>query len=126
METEERISLRLEKANLELIDQFLAENPSFRSRSQLCRDAVQAFIEIVTKGGNTVTVRVPRHYLELIDQLVADGYYLSREHALVRAVEEWFSKDRVKDIAEHKTEMGKLSGKIIPVKIGDRDEIIPR
>jgi len=125
METEERITLRLEKENLERIDQFLNENPSFRSRSQLCRDALQSFIEIVTKGGNTVTVRIPRHYLELVDRLVADGYFLSREHAIVRAIEDWFSKDRLKNIEEHRTEIGKMTGKIVSVKMKDKDEVVP-
>jgi Arc/MetJ-type ribon-helix-helix transcriptional regulator len=125
METGERISLRLEKDNLELIDQFLLENPTFGNRSKLCREAVQAFIEIVTKGGNTVTVRMPRHYLELIDHLVADGYYLNREHAIVRAVEEHFSKDRLKNVDEHRTEMKNMTGKMISVKLDDKDEVIP-
>jgi len=98
MDENERITLRLERENLELIDQFLSTNPSYKNRSQLCRDAVQSFIESVTQGGNTVQIRVPRYYLELIDALVADGYFLSREHAIVRCVEEWFDKDRVKEI----------------------------
>ncbi len=125
METEERISLRLEKQNLDLMDQFLKENPSYRNRSQLCREAVQAFIEIVTKGGNTVTIRIPRHYLELVDYLVAEGYFLSREHAIVRAVEDWFSKDKIKTIEEHRMEMDKTTKKIVSVKLDNKDEVVP-
>ncbi len=125
METEERISLRLEKQNLDLMDQFLKENPNYRNRSQLCREAVQAFIEIVTKGGNTVTIRVPRHYLELVDYLVAEGYFLSREHAIVRAVEDWFSKDKIKTIEEHRMEMDKTTKKIVSVKLDNKDEVVP-
>ncbi len=125
METGERISLRLEKENLELIDQFLRTNPTFGNRSKLCREAVQAFIEIVTKGGNTVTMRIPRHYLELIDHLVADGYFLSREHAIVRAIEEHFAKDRLKNMDEHRTEMKKMTGQMVSVKLDEKDEVIP-
>ena len=45
MDDNERITLRLEKENLELIDGFLKENKSYDSRSQLVRDAVQSFIQ---------------------------------------------------------------------------------
>mgnify|MGYP001588821367 FL=1 len=125
MDENERITLRLEKENLELIDQFLAANPNYKNRSQLCRDAVQSFIESVTMGGNTVQLRVPRRYLELIDHLVADGYFLSREHAVVRAIEEWFEKERVKEIDEHRREIDKLTGKVMSVSTGEKDGVIP-
>src|SRR5437870_7322853 len=87
MDENERITLRLEKENLELIDGFLKENTSHGNRSALVRDAVQAYIQTIREGGNTVTIRVPRYYLELVDRLVADGYFLSREHAIVRSIE---------------------------------------
>ena len=125
MDENERITLRLEKENLELIDQFLAANPNYKNRSQLCRDAVQSFIESVTMGGNTVQLRVPRRYLELIDHLVADGYFLSREHAVVRAIEEWFEKERVKEIDEHRREIDKITGKVMAVSTGEKDGVIP-
>jgi len=125
MDENERITLRLEKENLELIDQFLAANPNYKNRSQLCRDAVQSFIESVTMGGNTVQLRVPRRYLELIDHLVADGYFLSREHAVVRAIEEWFEKERVKEIDEHRREIDKITGKVMSVSTGEKDGVIP-
>jgi len=125
MDENERITLRLEKENLELIDQFLAANPNYKNRSQLCRDAVQSFIESVTMGGNTVQLRVPRRYLELIDHLVADGYFLSREHAVVRAIEEWFEKERVKEIDEHRREIDKITGKVMSVSTGEKEGVIP-
>lgn len=125
MDENERITLRLEQKNIERIDRFLASNPLYKNRSQLCRDAVDAFIESETEGGNTVQIRVPRHYLELIDHLVADGYFLSREHAIVRAIEEWFDRERVKEIEEHRKEMGKATGKVMPVSTGGQDGVIP-
>ena len=125
METGERISLRLEKENLDLIDQFLKQNPTFGNRSKLCRDAVQAFIETVTQGGNTVTIRIPRHYLELIDHFVTDGLFLNREHAIVKAVEDLFAKDRLKNMDEHTTDIKKITGKVMSVKLGDKDEVVP-
>lgn len=124
MDSEDRITLRLEKENLELIDNFLKENPAYRNRSQLCREAVQAFIDTVTRSGDQVTLKVPRFYLDLIDHLANEGYFLSREHAIVRCVEEYFSKERVKEIEEHRRETGKATGKIVSLRVGDKDEVI--
>lgn len=126
MDENERITLRLEKENLELIDAFLEQNTSFGNRSQLVREAVQAYIQTIREGGNTVTIRVPRYYLDLIDRLVADGYFLSREHAIVRSVEEWFTRERVKEIQDHKQEVDKAIGKVVSVSTGDKDGVIPR
>ena len=125
MDENERITLRLEKENLELLDGFLKENTSFGNRSQLVREAVQAYIQTIREGGNTITLRVPRYYLDLIDRLVADGYFLSREHAVVRSIEEWFSRERVKEIQDHKQEVDKAIGKVVSVSTGDKDGVIP-
>lgn len=125
MDENERITLRLEKENLELIDGFLSDNKSYGNRSQLVREAVQQFIQAVREGGNTVTIRVPKYYLDLIDRLVSDGYFLSREHAIVRSIEEWFTKDRVKEIQDHRQEIDKAAGKVVSVTTGDKEGVIP-
>ena len=125
MDENERITLRLEKENLELIDGFLKENTSYANRSQLVREAVQAYIQTIREGGNTVTIRVPRYYLDLVDRLVADGYFLSREHAIVRSMEEWFTRERVKEIQDHKQEVDKAIGRVVSVSTGDKDGVIP-
>jgi len=125
MDENERITLRLEKENLELIDGFLKENTSYGNRSQLVREAVQAYIQTIRDGGNTVTIRIPRYYLDLVDRLVADGYFLSREHAIVRSIEEWFSRERVKEIQDHKQEVDKALGKVVSVSTGDKNGVIP-
>ena len=125
MDENERITLRLEKENLELIDAFLKESTSHANRSQLVRDAVQAYIQTIRTGGDTVSIRIPRYYLELVDRLVADGYFLSREHAIVRSIEEWFTRERVKEIQDHKQEVDKMTGKVVPVSNGDKEGVIP-
>ena len=125
MDENERITLRLEKENLELIDAFLKQNTAYGNRSQLVREAVQAYIQTIREGGDSITIRIPRYYLDLIDRLVADGYILSREHAIVRSIEEWFTRERVKEIQDHKQEVDKVTGKAISVSTGDRDGVIP-
>ena len=126
MDENERITLRLEKENLELIDGFLKENTSHGNRSQLVREAVQAYIQAIREGGDRVTIHVPRYYLDLIDRLVADGYLLNREHAIVRSIEEWFTRERVKEIQDHKQEVDKATGRVVSVSTGDKDGVIPR
>jgi len=126
MDENERITLRLEKENLELIDAFLKENTSHGNRSQLVREAVQAYIQAIREGGDRVTIHVPRYYLDLIDRLVADGYLLNREHAIVRSIEEWFTRERVKEIQDHKQEVDKATGKVVSVSTGENDGVIPR
>jgi Arc/MetJ-type ribon-helix-helix transcriptional regulator len=125
MDDNERITLRLEKENLELIDLFLKENKSYDSRSQLVRDAVQSFIQGLRGEGNTVSIHVPKYYLELIDRLVADGYFLSREHAIVRSIEEWFTRERVREIQDHRQEIDRTTGKVVSVSDGAKDGVIP-
>ena len=125
MDENERITLRLEKENLELIDGFLKENKSYDSRSQLVRDAVQSFIQSLRGEGNTVSIHVPKYYLDLIDRLVSDGYFLSREHAIVRSIEEWFTRERVKQIHDHRQEIDKTTGKVVSVSDGAKDGVIP-
>src|SRR5438034_11780136 len=94
MDENERITLRLEKENLELIDAFLKENTSHGNRSQLVREAVQAYIQAIREGGDRVTIHVPRYYLDLIARVVAYGYLVNRRHAIVRSLEAWFSRER--------------------------------
>jgi Arc/MetJ-type ribon-helix-helix transcriptional regulator len=125
MDQQDRITLRLERENLDRIDRFLEESKEFSNRSQLCRVAVQAYIEQLSQTSDQVRVRIPRHYLDLIDYLVREGYFLSREHAIVRCVEEFFDRERVREIEDHRREVGKATGKIVSVHVGDKDEVVP-
>jgi len=125
MDENERITLRLERDNRDSIYRILADNAGHKNRPQPRRDAVQAFIEPLTTVGHAVLFQVPEPYLKLLDALVADGYFLSREHAIVRCVEEWFDKDRVKEIDEHRKETGKATGKVVAVSTGQKDGVIP-
>ena len=120
MDENERITLRLEKENLELIDAFLKGNTAHGNRSQLVREAVQAYIQAIREGGDRISIRVPRYYLDL-----AEGYFLSREHAVVRSVEDWFTRERVKEIQDHKQEVDKVTGKVVAVSTGEKDGVIP-
>ncbi len=119
MEENDRITLRLERENLAKIDAFIAANPQFGSRSHLCRIALQSFLEGREESEGGVRLKVPRVLMEYIDSLVDEGYFLDREHAVLRAVESYFSREKLKEINEHRKEIGKATGKIFPVAGGD-------
>lgn len=121
-----RITLRLEKENLQLIDAFLQSHPDYRNRSQLCRDAVQSFIENVTQGGNTVSLQVPSRILEIIDHLVLDGHFNDRQDAIVQALRDHFDVDRLKNFKERTTELQKAKGERIDLTIDGRDEVVSK
>lgn len=122
----ERITLRLEESNLKLMDEFLNRNENIGTRSQLCRMAVKSFIDQTSSKGNEVSVTIPRQYLEYIDSKVRKGYFLSREHAILRAVEAYFSGEGVEIIEKHQKKMEIGSGKRISLDYGAKEEVIGR
>lgn len=121
----ERITLRLERDNLEKIDTFLQAHRDYQSRSQLVREAVRTFVRAIEQRDDTVTVRVPWKYLELMDHLVAAGLYLDREHSVLRAIEAWFDAEGVKATQEHLKTVDRTTGKIVEVTDGQKDGVIP-
>jgi metal-responsive CopG/Arc/MetJ family transcriptional regulator len=125
-EINERVTLRLEKDNLDRMDSFLKETKEFSNRSQFLRVAVEAFIDRTEKTQEEVSIKIPAKYLGYIDALIGDGYFLSREHAVLRCIEEFFSPENTKRIDEHNKTMGVTSGKEVSVDFGDRRELLER
>ena len=119
MEPNDRVTLRLDKETLRRIEAF-AEEHKLESRSQLLRRALEAYVEEASEGDTKVTVRIPKKFLDLIDHLVREGHYNSREDAVVDCVRKALTKDRVAEIREHHLEMGKATGRAIDVK----DEVL--
>jgi metal-responsive CopG/Arc/MetJ family transcriptional regulator len=113
--TSERITLRLERENLEQIDEFLKDNEEIDSRSQLCRMALQNYLREVERSADEVTVKVPAAYLDYIDELVRAGYFESRQQAIVRCLEGFFSREGVARIERHLEVLGIAAGKSVAV-----------
>jgi metal-responsive CopG/Arc/MetJ family transcriptional regulator len=122
----ERVTLRLERDNLDRMDSFLKKTKEFSNRSQFLRVAVEAFIDRTEKGQEEVSVKIPAKYLGYIDALIRDDYLPSREYAVLRCIEEFFSPENVKRIDEHNKEMGVASGKEVAVDYGNRRELLER
>jgi len=125
-EINERVTLRLEKDNLDRMDSFLQKSKDFSNRSQFLRVAVEAFIDRTEKTQEEITVKIPAKYLGYIDVLIKDGYFLSREYAVLRCIEEFLSPENVKRLDEHKKMMGVASGKEVSVDFGDKTELLER
>ncbi len=125
----ERITLRLEKENVDDIDSFLEANEEYRSRSELCRIALDRYIkerrEEEKPKGRPIRVRIPARYYELMESLVDEGYHTSVEAIINKLIMDHFTQERLKGLEALRTEMDKASGKPV-ISLGDRDELIPR
>jgi len=97
----ERISLRLEAEDLELLDEFIEGHPEFSNRSHLARLAIREFIEhngapTEAKADhraarrNVVTVEVPALAHLTIEDFIRAGVYNSVEDAVVECLREKF------------------------------------
>ncbi|MFQ5908532.1 MAG: ribbon-helix-helix domain-containing protein [Thermoplasmata archaeon] len=117
METSERITIRLDREILARVDRLLNERPGYASRSQLCRAALRQLLDSLEGRSTRVTAEIPTSYLDFLDALIQSGYFLSREQAAQRLIEEGLSRERVKDILAHQESMGRASGKIFPVEL---------
>jgi len=103
----ERISLRLEGEDLELIDDFIDGHPEFSNRSQLARIALRAFIErdggarVEGPGKGEMVIKVPPAVRSIMEGMVEDGYYNSAEDIVVECLRKEFvsreNLDKVKD-----------------------------
>lgn len=91
----ERITLRLEREDLELIDRFIKESEEIDNRSQLARVAIRSYIEGVSSrpsqgAENRITIVVPRPAMGPIQRFVRDGVYKSMTEAIEGCVRDHF------------------------------------
>lgn len=125
----ERITLRLQKENVDALDSFLKENEELRSRSELCRIALDKYIteksEEAKPRGRNIRIMVPTRYFELMEGLVREGLYTTVESIINELIKERFSTEKLKNLEELKTEIAKASGKPV-ITLGDREELIPK
>jgi Arc/MetJ-type ribon-helix-helix transcriptional regulator len=87
----ERITLRLESEDLELIDRFIDESEEISNRSQLARIAIRSYIGGIkappsSGADNGIIVDVPRPALSAIHTFVRDGVYRSVAEAIESCV----------------------------------------
>ncbi len=99
----ERISLRLETEDLELLDEFIEKHPEYSNRSNLARVAFRSFIEQIEGAkktsavkndveDNVISVKVPLVVHNTIMNSVRVGIYNSAEDAIVECLRKRFAK----------------------------------
>jgi Arc/MetJ-type ribon-helix-helix transcriptional regulator len=92
----ERITLRLEPEDLELLDDFVKKRPEFSNRSQLARIAIRAFIDgaqnspLSEDKGNCISVEVPKAALHVIKGMIKEGFYNTADEAIKDAIRKEF------------------------------------
>lgn len=103
----ERITLRLEGEDLELIDDFIEGHPEISNRSQLARIALRAFIErdggarVDGSGRGEIVLRVPPAVRSIMEGMVEDGYYNSAEDIVVECLrKEFLSRDNLEKVKD--------------------------
>jgi len=103
----ERITLRLEGEDLELIDEFIDGHPEISNRSQLARIALRAFIErdggarVNGSGKGEFVLRVPPAVCSIMEGMVEDGYYNSVEDIVVECLrKEFVSRDNLEKVKD--------------------------
>ena len=91
MDVDERISVRFESAEVKAIDSIISEY-GYPNRSEFIRNAIRSHI-VAQEQKNSVTIEVTGLLLEFIDALVERKYYRSREHAMQKAVDSYFTQE---------------------------------
>lgn len=117
----ERISLRLEKEDLDLIDNYVQENLEISNRSQLARAAIRSYImgdrECTAPEAkeNEVTVEIPLAALRSIEAWVRAGVYKSVVDAIEDCVRDRFITERYKEGVEKRAlEMMEETLEVVP------------
>ena len=121
-----RITLRMEPSHVERMDTFLDKTEDFDSRSQLCRAALENFIDLLERKGDEILVRLPPSFLELVDKFVEKGFFDSRSEAVSTELRNYFTKDVIAQITQDIEAIGKATDKLPAIRFEDKDQIIPR
>lgn len=115
----ERITIRLEKAEIEAVEDFVQSRKEFSNRSKLFRAAVKEYIEnqLKVEPEEIVKLKLPRRILRTIDTLVNDGYFASREEAICSFVREYLTAEKVKAMKASAEELGKVAGEVVSAEL---------
>jgi len=116
----------MEASHVERMDAFLDETDDFDSRSQLCRVALDSYIDILERKSDEVLVKLPEAFIELFDKLVENKYYVSRDEAINVAVRKYFTDEIVSAIIKDLETVGRATGKVPTIRYEDKEQIIPR
>jgi Arc/MetJ-type ribon-helix-helix transcriptional regulator len=116
----ERITLRLEPEDLELLDEFVKRRPEFSNRSQLARVAIRSFIDgaqdspVSEEKTNRISVELPKAALHVIKVMIREGIYITPEDAVKDAVrKEFLPKEHLDEAKKRALEIRKNTLEIL-------------
>lgn len=95
-EQDERISARLENKMIDEIDALVKEE-KYSNRSDFLRTAVRTQID-TQQQKDAIPVVPTKMVLKTIDKLVERGYYHSREDALDKAINGFFTDENMRKV----------------------------
>ena len=114
-QVDERISVRIDRSVVKVIDAVIKEL-GYPSRSEFFRTAVRSQIKNQEQK-NTISVEVSPLVMECINALVDRGYYKSKEHAAQLAIIEHFTEENINKALRATEGMEIDAGKKIEVKV---------
>ncbi|MFP4171097.1 MAG: hypothetical protein ACLFUV_08800 [Methanomassiliicoccales archaeon] len=91
----ERITLRLEGDDIDIIDRYIDESADISNRSQLARRAIRSYISgtsshVSPGSDNTISIEVPGAAKGAIEAMVRSGIYKSMGEAIEDCVRKQF------------------------------------
>ena len=117
----ERISLRLESEDLEILDEFIESHPEYSNRSNLARVAIREYIETSdgtnpktrSLGEREVIIKIPKALHKALSKIVDDGFFDSIEEAVIDSIrKEYLNTQEMIDVA-HKAQVNNDTVEII-------------
>lgn len=109
----ERISLRLESEDLEILDEFIERHPEYSNRSNLARVAIREYIETSdganpktrSLGEREVIIKLPKALYKALLTVVDEGFFDSIGEAVLDCTrKEYMNADAMK-AAAHKAQI---------------------
>ncbi len=117
----ERISLRLESEDLEILDEFIERHPEYSNRSNLARVAIREYIETSddanpktrSLGEREVIVKLPRALYSALSTLVDKGFFDSIGEAVIDCTRKEYLNTKAMMDAAHKAQVSDDTVQII-------------
>lgn len=117
----ERISLRLESEDLEILDEFIERHPEYSNRSNLARVAIREYIETSdganpktrSLGEREVIIKLPKALYKALLTVVDEGFFDSIGEVVLDCTrKEYLNADAMK-AAAHKAQISNGTVEII-------------
>lgn len=108
------------------MDAFLQKSRDFDSRSQLCRAALDNYINILERKGEEVLVRLSPAHRKTIDEFVRRGYFVSRDEVIREALRNYLTDERTNEIDKELKTMKRIIDRVPTITLKNEKKLIER